>query len=538
MSAHVEAFLAADDGVAVVERDDLIYKEVLREGEFRFTPTVDGVKPVPFRVIRTGPSSQRDRTISIQDVVDSFKNKAYEHVQVPLADKQNADHEDYARLNTGFVDELKVVDGDDGKARVVAGIRFTEPDVKEKVQRGTLANVSSGIWFDRVRPSDGAKFPAAMRHVCITNTPFQDNLKPFGVAMSEADGVDAPDESFSVVFADDEVVWSANESFQRLQENVSKAFRALAERLNPNGGTAVAGEDAPATTIFFPRDIWTTKILAENMDTSETFVVPFKRKRDSVELAPQDEWTRADQQWIAASEGTEMRSQGLAFARDLARELAPEEAEVEPPEEQTVRASEATAAPARRADTPQLRLRHAQEIRRARLRRPADKNARGGAQTMGATLSEVDLSSIELSDENRGTLQAVLDENARLREEGRTKAVADEVDRVMGLGLAENTGFVKTYRRLLLAADDGVAAVMLSEDGSKQEEITLTGALKLLIDALPKNTEGKIALSEQQLITDGGTPKPPAEAEDESDETDAEAIAATRKALGYTVKED
>lgn len=536
MSALVEAFYGAD--APVQERDDLVYKEILREGEFKFTPTSDGVKPVPFRVVRSGPSSQKDRTISIEDVVQSFQGKAYEHVQVPLGEKQGGDHEDYARLNTGFVDDLKVVDGADGKARVVAGIRFTEPEVKEKALRGTYANVSSGIWFDRVRPSDGARFPAALRHVAITNTPFQDNLKPFGVAMSEADGVEAPDEFVSVAMAADDVIWSPNESFQRLQENIGKAFRALAERLNRNDGPVSSdGEEPSAPTIFFPRDIWTTKVLAENMDSGESWVVPFKRKRDSVELAPQDEWTKADQQWIAASEGTSIRSQGLAFAKELADELTPAKQETpESPEDESVRASETPAVSVQRADTPQLRLKSAQEIRRARLQRPVHENARGGAR-MGATMSAVDLSAIELSDDTRSALQAVLEENARLRKEQRTKAVDDEVARVADLGLSENTGFLKMYRRLLLADDEGTAAVMLSDDGSQQEEITLTGALKLLIDALPKNDEGKIRLSEQQLVT-GGDIKPPNEAADEIEESEDDAIVATRKALGYPVKED
>lgn len=156
---------------------------------------------------------------------------------------------------------------------------------------------------------------------------------------------------------------------------------------------------------------------------------------------------------------------------------------------------------------------------------------------MGATMSAVDLSAIELSDDTRSALQAVLEENARLRKEQRTKAVDDEVARVADLGLSENTGFLKMYRRLLLADDEGTAAVMLSDDGSQQEEITLTGALKLLIDALPKNDEGKIRLSEQQLVT-GGDIKPPNEAADEIEESEDDAIVATRKALGYPVKED
>lgn len=196
MSIFVEAFNGADDQVE--EQRGLIWKEILREGEFKFTPTAAGMESAPFRVVREGQSSQARRTISMADVLQSFDCKAYEHVQVPLTDEQGKDHKDIARINTGFVDELEIRDGDDGKARLVAGIRFTEPDIKGRVERGTIANCSSGIWFDRVRPGDGARFPAALRHVVLTNTPFVSGLKPFGVAMSEEDGVEPPEGWISI----------------------------------------------------------------------------------------------------------------------------------------------------------------------------------------------------------------------------------------------------------------------------------------------------------------------------------------------------
>lgn len=519
MGTHVEAFYGADAPVAA--SGDLIYKEILREDEFKFTPTPEGVKPIPFRVVRTGSSSKKDRTISMSDLVDAFNNKAYDHVQVPLAEKAGADHQDYARVNTGFIEELQVREGDDGKARLVAGMRLTEPDVKGKVERGTIANVSSGIWFDRVRPSDGAAFPVALRHVALTNTPFVDKLKAFGVALSE-DGESA-DELLSVELATPEVVWSPNESFAKLQSNVQAAFQALNE--SQGGGMGI--ED-PNAKVFFTRDIWTNKALAEEARSGEVFEVPFKRKKDSVELAPPAEWTAAEQQWIAASEDNPIRvyNQSLAKEAITAAETARAEREQEA-ETPPVTASEPT-----RYDlsTPEGRLRKAIADRRADLR--SDNQTPGGATSMSG-LNTLDLSALDLSDDQKAAIAPFIAETERLRREQQKTAAEAEVQRVMDLGLSEQTGFCKLYRRLLMADDGQPAAVLMSEDGTgAKEEITLTSALKQMIDALPKNAEGKLHLSDQALVTEAGVRPPDKDADEEVEESHDAILADTKRRLG------
>jgi hypothetical protein len=501
---YIEAFFGADDS-PVATSGDLVYKEVLREGEFRMTPTSEGIKPVPFRVVRDGSSSRKDRTISMAELVQSFRDKAYEHVQVPLAEKPNADHQDYARVNTGFVRDLQIREGEDGRARLVAGIHFTEPEVAEKCKRGTIANCSSGIFFDRIRPSDGKSFGSAMRHVALTNTPFVDNLKPFGIGMSEEDGTDQPDEVLSVEMAEREPVWGPNESFSRLQMNVTKAFQDLTAAQNP------MGIDDPNAKILFPRDIWTTKALAEDMQSGEVVVVPFKRKKDSVELAPQGEWTRAEQEWVAASEDSPIRAASRSLAEEAIRSVREARA-AQKPEPEAVEASEGKV-----DNSPQGRLRSAHGERKARLAGTHDKkNASGGATSMSGTT--LDLSALELSDDQRNALQALLSENQTLKAERRREAVEAEVQRVMGLGLSENTGFVKLYRRLLLA-DDGEPAIVLSDESTGTDRgVSLTDALKSMIDALPRNAEGKIVLSDQALVSQAGT-RPANESAEEREES-------------------
>jgi hypothetical protein len=514
---HVEAFFGADAPLAA--KDGLIYKEILREGDFKYTPTSQGLKPIPFRVVREGTSDRAKGVISLADLKRAFDAKAYEHVQVPLTDEPGKDHKDIAAVNTGFVDDLQIREGSDGLARAVAGIRFTEPDAKAKVERGTVANCSSGIWFDRLRPSDGASFPVALRHVALTNTPFVDRLAAFGLTASEEDG-EEPEETLSVEFS--EVVWSPNESFSRLQANVQKAFEDLTNASNP------MGIDDPNAKILFPRDIWTGKALAEDMKTGQTVVVPFKRKKGGVELAPQDEWTPAEQEWIAASEASPIRVHSKARVEERIAEVRRErEQQSASQQEQSVQATEAK--PKHDTRTPQGRLKKSQEDRRARILMSDDQNHRGGATSMSGSL---DLSTLELSDEDRATIQAALDENDRLKKEQRTAAVEAEVKRVQELGLSEQTGFVKLYRRLLLADDGGEAIVLSDENTGEQRGVTITQALKTMIDALPKNTEGKIVLSDQALAAEAGTR--PADDDAGEQETIEEAIEDTRRRLGLT----
>ena len=90
------------------------------------------------------------------------------------------------RSNTGFVKDLRMGQAEDGSWVLEAGHSFTEPDVLEKVQRGTIANTSAGIAFDHIHKSSGKKYGAALAHVALTNSPWLDGMTPFGpVTLSE-----------------------------------------------------------------------------------------------------------------------------------------------------------------------------------------------------------------------------------------------------------------------------------------------------------------------------------------------------------------
>lgn len=164
-----------DDTPPSVDDDGYIWKPVLRTGHWAMGPNGK-----PLSVI-AGHSNDPRRQIGLQDIVDAHNDGAVEHVTIPTS------HEDAVEQNTGYVDQgkLKVIKGDDGVTRLWAGHRFTEPDIAEKVRRGTIPNTSVGLEFDYIRKEDGRKFPIVLKHVALTHRPWINRLTPFGVKASE-----------------------------------------------------------------------------------------------------------------------------------------------------------------------------------------------------------------------------------------------------------------------------------------------------------------------------------------------------------------
>jgi hypothetical protein len=112
----------------------------------------------------------------LQAVVQSF-GKAYQYVDVPIG------HEwDSPDKNTGFIREVRLEEHPKG-LRLWALFHFTEPDIKEKVLRGTIADCS--IWIDNavLDMTNGTDlYEWALAHVCLTNKPLMTNLGAFTAA--------------------------------------------------------------------------------------------------------------------------------------------------------------------------------------------------------------------------------------------------------------------------------------------------------------------------------------------------------------------
>lgn len=81
-----------------------------------------------------------------------------------------------------------------------------------------------------------------------------------------------------------DLVWVAGEGMQALSDMVFQA-------LNPGG---------PEHAAFWVMDVAADKALVRSYDDMTTWVVPFTRTGDQIDLALRDEWVAAEQEWVAA----------------------------------------------------------------------------------------------------------------------------------------------------------------------------------------------------------------------------------------------
>lgn len=159
------------------DSEGLVWKDILREGEWAYRPGAGKAVPVPLKVV-PGPASESGKEISMEELIASFNDQAVDHVTVPTS------HDDRPQDNTGFVRKLRIQERD-GVNYLQAGIEFTEKDIQGKAQRGSIANTSVGIMFDYVKKQTGKIYNQVLGHVALTNKPWINGMKPFGVAASE-----------------------------------------------------------------------------------------------------------------------------------------------------------------------------------------------------------------------------------------------------------------------------------------------------------------------------------------------------------------
>ncbi len=190
------------------EEDGLIWKPILREGKWKLSPG-PGQVPArkPITVIKDGKSDPAKLIISMSELLKNFKAGAIEHVTVPVS------HDNKVTDNTGFIRDLRLAKDKDGRWVLEAAHDFTEPDVKGMAQRGTIANTSAGVLFDYPRKEDGKKFNAVLEHVALTNRPWLNGMKPFGMAADaeevtvmsfSEDGSDFSNEELEALMADED----------------------------------------------------------------------------------------------------------------------------------------------------------------------------------------------------------------------------------------------------------------------------------------------------------------------------------------------
>lgn len=441
------------------ESDGAIWAEILREGEFATTPLGTGVHNKPFKVVRDGVSNvdPDNLIVSMSELVTNFNDKAFEYVTIPLS------HEDDLLENTGYIDELKIEEDENGVARLWAKHRFTEPDVEDKVRRGSIASRSAGIYFNFTRKSDGKEFAAALKHVTPTDMPWITGLNPYGVFASDDEKpemvsvttLEAPEppkiENHEIVEPESKEVQPVFDYKEWLQDVVVKATKALElQQLE--------------TTDYELIGVGLDEIVVKNADTSWT--VPYSIEEDDVILASVKDW-----QLVSGN------------------------------------VNKPSVATAQFSDKPPLQ--EAQKLRELRLSQRNGSN-KGGKANMGVKRLE----GLELSDEARGVFESLMAENESLLTEKRKGRIDEKIESLKELGLDKHPGFLKEVRDIYLSDDGGPAMVLnLSDDkGNSTGEVEQTASdiVDRLIAALPRDKDQKILLSDQHHF-DEGTHLPPAE---------------------------
>lgn len=312
-------FSSTDAGVEDNVGDKkIIWKDIMREGEFPVTP--GRKRKVPFKITATGVSSATNDliTISMAEVMKSFEDKAFETVTIPLRHPKPGDTDDVLN-NSGYVESLRIVKKGD-KHYLQGGLGFTEPDVAGKVRRGTIPNVSSGVFFNFTRKADDKTFPVALNHVCLTKQPWIDDLEPFTRVYASDDAIDDADElKIEVVDLDDddggdnekaEIVWneqlSTNWIRQEIRsqlspdqpevEGVPQMPRPYYEVLD------VSREDTALVEEWFKGD-------------RKRWVIPYTVGDNKVTISPATRWVEVREAMVAASDDFEQKSFGTLVGR-------------------------------------------------------------------------------------------------------------------------------------------------------------------------------------------------------------------------------
>ena len=478
--------------------DGLVQKDILRTGHWPVIPTAAGLIDKPLTIVRDGKSDKEKGIIALSELVENFR-KVGQRVQIPLTDEDKNDHKNKLRLNTGFVTDIFIVD-EGNVSKLVAKMQFTEPDVKDKVLRGTYADVSCGIPWEL--HSRGEQYGAFLEHVCITNRPFIDNLGPFLALSDELHGTEAEVVHFSggttlLNYPPDPVVVPKIEYRDpfgglSLKQVLEQAENAVPESLKEN---------------FVVRDVRSNGIVIVNDEQKMSLLVPFVVEEGKL-ASKKDGWAHLDYEEAAPG-------------------VVPVPSQTPPPEPPPAPA--APPQPESSGSPEERELEAARQLRNVRLN-GAVAASQNPMKEAHMPLTREELEQLNLSDlpeGQRAVFQKLLDENSTLTLSSREVEANQRVAELEELGFKEKPGALKLYRQVMLGDDGGPAVVVLSDDGKKEGKTALS-ILDEFIEAI-KGAEGKVVLSDQAHLVPGDH-KPPTTPEGEK-KPFAERVADAKTAL-------
>jgi hypothetical protein len=277
----------------IVEQDDdgLIWKEALRTGTYPLSPGPNGQavnKPIIVKLQADDPMKE----VGLNNLVEAFNDRAFEHVTVPLS------HKDQVHENTGFIDKLKIVPDKNDPSRhvLLAGYRFTEPEIKGKVERGTIPNNSVGILFNYTRKSDGRTFPQALAHIALTHRPFIRGLKPFGINASD-------EEVENMLVFDGTGVWDEAKTHEHRRDMIWRALQKVNDEIRSGIGQDDQADGMAFAPYYTLTSMTDNKLLISHTgyDTDDAYVANYNVGDDSVDLEPLTKWQKVERQWVKAA---------------------------------------------------------------------------------------------------------------------------------------------------------------------------------------------------------------------------------------------
>lgn len=495
--------------------DGFILKEILRTGEWNVIPTKSGIVKKPLKVVKDGLSNAKEGIISLSEIVENFKNGAVQNVQIPLSDDSD-DHKNITRLNTGYVRDVWISEDENGEAKLVAKMEFTEPEIKERILRGTYSDVSCGIPWSIV--SRGKKYGAALEHVAITNRPFIDGLGPFLAASDNVEEeIEVTHFSMDDVEMDAAAVAEAPAAEAPVTENVTEEITAETEDETVEQFDDLDELEAALEAAQFEDQLrdFGAEALTSQLELPEGYeIADVLYSNDQKIFTVRN--SIAETSWQVPFEVTSNGTSENVLLAAIEDWIAMDEEEAQAPVENS-------AAP--RQIAPMSDLEAAQNLREIRL---SDVPEITNEEDNLSTLHGEELDRLDLSDEQRAAFQSILDENAALAAKTREADADARISELEGMGLKERPGFLKLYREVMLSDDGGPAVVVLSDSSDEKEKLTAVEILDRALDAL-KDDEGQVALSDQALVSGNDNP-PPADASEELALDDR--VSEVKKALG------
>jgi len=497
----LEIYLSSDEEV-VADDDGLVWKEVLREGEWTVRPGANQ-SPVkkPLKVV-AGYSSDPSTEIGFSDLIDAFNDGAIDHVTVPTS------HEDKPEQNTGFVRALEVRLAEDGTSKLFAGLEFTEPDIKEKALRGTIANTSVGVIFDYIKKSTGQVYKMALGHIALTNKPWINGMKPFGVNASEdldveeiasiiiEDGVESP------VPVSENITGELSEDYDKDDEEESEESKS-AEFLDKLLKAVKEGNPDAILTLFTDFDnrwpaAWNDSISdmiyegRENDPEMLRMIVKSIREYNgelNVEFFTQV--IQDVKKFFSAKQEMMNSAESLGAIEWLPKEWQKENFAKEGKESVSLDASD---------ENNEVKQGGIMSEETSAGQEDKDRLEDEEVATDDTNLSEP---TTDYESELEATNVKLSEQEEKIRDlerELHKKSVSEKIGGLKEVGFSEFPGLLKTIEELYLA-DEGskVATLTLSEeDGSSTEvELTVSDVVNKIVEAMPKSDDGSLKFSEQ-----------------------------------------